>query len=210
MSIVVESRTGLEFTWDPADVLPLADDPDSFLVDVDVYAFIYRDKKWELQFKKESIRNNGHATLNAAPFTSAKDMVRATCIFIKASEYRQNDITRGLIEELYSNSIHFPSGAGIWSGLMFSIDTDIGKMDEERKRKFEAACSAWQAEKIPEDVVNSLPACPPTEDRARLPNSGLEEVTYESALSNTNYHSQWMSVFHPEASVCFAQAIVAR
>ena len=211
-SIMIESRTAIEVTWNPAAVFPLADNPNSFSVDVLVYAYVYPDMEWELQFTERNFENNGHAILKPTPFRENK--VRATCIHVAVGEYTRNDCLRDLLD---STDIPFPSRAGIWSGLLFSIDTEIEEKEEKareiRNKVFDEACSTWidqMSEMIQDDELNSLPACPPTQDRARLPNSGLEEVIYESVLSNTNYHNQWMKVFHPEASRCFAQAIVTR
>ena len=73
------------------------------------------------------------------------------------------------------------------------------------------ACDAWHEQsKESKPPVDTLPPCPPTQDRAELPNSGLEVVNYRSAFYTTNYHMQWMETFHPDASTCFAQASVER
>ena len=77
-----------------------------------------------------------------------------------------------------------------------------------------ACCSQFTMtgnnENIPNDVIESLPPCPPSLDRAQLPHSGLEEERFESSLYITSYHSQWMNIFRPGPFVCYVQAIVQR
>ena len=216
-SILIDSGTDLKITWDPADVLPLTDNPDSFFVNVYVYAYDYCGKEWTLQHREDDIDNDGQVTLKK-PLLFSGENLKATCIHVTVGSYKQTDESMNLTNTLHSNrKIPFPSRVGIWSGLLFSVEIDVGKDDKTAKSLRDMAftnfCSDWRDrmfELIKPDVIESLPACPPTEDRARLPNSGLEEVIYESIFTETNYHSQWISKFHPDAAVCFAQAIVTR
>ena len=216
-SILIDSGTDLEITWGPADILPLTDNPDSFYVDVYVYAYDYSGKEWTLQHRENDIDNDGQVTLKK-PLLFSGGNLKATCIHVTVGSYKLTNESMNLINTLRSkNKIPFPSSVGIWSGLVFSVESDVGKDDKIAKSLRDMAftnfCSDWReqmSELIKSDVLESLPACPPTEDRARLPNSGLEEVIYESIFTETNYHRQWISRFHPDAAVCFAQAIVTR
>ena len=216
-SIVVDSRTNLELTWNPTTILP-SEDPNSFTVDITVYSYDYNSKRWDLQSRKTDIPNNGHTLFGVARFNKE---IRASCIHIAVREFIQPSIDNSVqqvIKALSSMSgLPFPSQVGIWSGLLFTIRNERSLKEKEaemyRNMKYRQTCSVWRTLEGPmplDDVVDSLPACPPTQERARLPNSGLEEVNYESKLYSTHYHNQWMKLFNPDASKCFVQAIVTR
>ena len=49
-------------------------------------------------------------------------------------------------------------------------------------------------ENIPEELIESLPPCSPSLDRAQLPNSGLEEERFESSLYTTSYNIEQQTV----------------
>lgn len=183
---------------------------------VDIYVYTYEDSNWELQSKSSNQPNSGHASVRMGRL---EKRVQATCIHVTVGQVNDASLEddRELVESLHSITLPFPSRVGIWSGLLFSVHNDRTANDkraeEIRRGLFSRQCSQWcnrKKEKIPNDVIKSLPPCPPTLDRAQLPNSGLEEENFESSLYTTSYHNQWMSTFHPEASVCYVQATVRR
>ena len=111
----------------------------------------------------------------------------------------------------------FPNRVGIWSGLLFASynqrGVPKGMAAMIRNNILDRECRQWrddETERLPDIMLQLLPSCPPTLDRALLPNSGLEEQRFESSLYTTNYQSQWMDLFHPGVSKCFVQAIVTR
>ena len=215
----MDSRTDIEITWDPENVFPQVDTADTFMVDIYIYTYNYETSIWKRNSKKLNQSNNGHAELRMGPLIKE---VLATCIHVTVGQVEDSssDNDRKLIESLHSTkSIPFPSRVGLWSGLFFSVfnSRTATVTDKEaktiRRNIFNKKCSGWRErnkETIPEDVIKSLPPCPPSLDRAQLPNSGLEEESFESSLYSTSYHSQWMSTFHPGASVCYVQATVTR
>ena len=209
----------MEITWNPADVFSLVEDANSFMVDVYVHTYDYKQRKWELNSKNIDHPNNGYAVLRLGPL---KKVVLATCVHVTVGKVNSTSTNISgvvkLIESLHSTaSLPFPSRVGVWSGLLFSVHNERKATDKRarkiRRELFNRLCSGWRnrnKENIPDDVIESLPPCPPSLDRALLPNSGLEEERFESSLYTTSYHSQWMSTFHPGASECFVQAIVTR
>ena len=216
-SIVVDSRTNLEITWDPTNVFPSVEDPNSFMVNMYIYMYNYEKNTWETNTKRINRQNSGHAMLRMG---ALEKVVKATCIHVTVGRVNDTSVDDDgkLIESLHSTkSIPFPSRVGIWSGLFFSVFNSRTATDKRaktiRRDLFNRRCSGWRSrmkETIPDDVIKSLPPCPPTLDRAQLPNSGLEEESFESSLYSTSYHSQWMSTFHPGASICYEQATVTR
>ena len=213
----MDSRTDIEITWDPENVFPQVDTANTFMVDIYIYTYNYETSKWKLNSRKLNQTNNGHADLIMGPLIK---VVVATYIHVTVGQLDDSsfDDDRNLIESLHSTkSIPFPSRVGIWSGLFFSVHNQKGarktKANKIRKELFNKKCSEWcnrNKETIPDDVIKSLPPCPPSLDRAQLPNSALQEESFESSLYSTSYHSQWMSTFHPGASVCYVQATVTR
>ena len=195
------------------------EDADSFMVDVYVHTYDYKQRKWELNSRSLDQPNNGHAVLRMGPL---RKVVLATCIHVAVGKVNKNSVdTNGavkLLESLHSTkSILFPSRVGIWSGLLFSVHNERTatkkRANRIRRDLFNRLCSGWRnrnLETIPDDIIQSLPPCPPSLDRAQLPNSGLEEERFESSLYTTSYHTQWMSTFHPRASICYVQATVTR
>ena len=213
----MDSRTDIEITWDPENVFPQVDTADTFMVDIYIYTYDYDISKWKVNSGKLNQSNNGHAELSMVRLNK---VVVATCIHVTVGQIENSSFgdDRKLIESLHSTKpIPFPSRVGIWSGLFFSLfNSKTGTNTQAkniRKNIFNTGCSEWynrNIETIPDDVIKSLPPCPPSLDRAQLPNSGLEEESFESSLYSTSYHSQWMSTFHPGASACYDQATVTR
>ena len=210
-SLLLDSRTSIELTWDPADILPLAEDPTAFYIDVYVYSYNYVESKWMKKNVFRNHENSGQVTIGMVRFS---DNIQATCIHVTVGSLIQSTSNvRGLVEALNSADIAFPSRVGLWTGLLFSIENNRELKDKEaranRDRQYNDACDIWSSgDSTP--PVDMLPPCPPTQDRAELPNSGLELVNYRSSLYSTNYHKQWMQIFHPDAATCFAQASVVR
>ena len=200
----MDSITTLNLTWDPATILPLVEDPNLFTVTVSVYSYDYDTKIWEVNSDHPDLPNSGHVVLDAIQLKKEKD-IRATCIQVSVGQMIQNS----------SNSIlhmieDHPLRVGIWTGLLFSIHHNRKGSSESLRM---SACQEWFVEDKDDeiqlhDVADSLPPCPPTQGRAQLPNSGLEQMNYTSIIYSTNYHNQWMETFHPNASICFMQATV--
>ena len=216
LPLLIDSRTHIEITWDPEDVLPLDDDPLAYTVDVHVYTYEYSQTSWRRRSSNKNLVNNGQAVLGRSIFSAD---VKVVCIHVAAgASNSSSDNTSNIIESLNALSDRpFPFQAGIWSGLLFSIK-NVETNDENIARAvrnfgLDGDCRKWdeQQSSLPnENVFANLPACPPTQDRAELPNSGLEEARYDSVLYDTDYHTQWMQTFHPGATVCFTQATVNR
>ena len=216
VSLLIDSRSHIEITWDPEDVLPLDDDPLAYTVDVHVYTYEYSQTSWRRRSSNNNLPNNGHAVLRQINFSAN---VKVVCIHVAAgASTGSSDNTANIIESLNALSYRpFPFQAGIWSGLLFSI-INSRNLDEKRARDtrnfgLDRVCSKWveQQSRVPNDhVFANLPACPPTQNRAELPNCGLEEAKYDSMLYSTDYHTLWMQTFHPGARVCFTQATVNR
>ena len=213
----MDSRTTIEITWDPANVFPSVEDTNSFMVDVYIYTYDYSRSYWTLNSKIINQPNNGRALLRMGLLLKR---VLPTLIHVTLGQVNESSCDKviRLIESIHATiSLPFPSRVGVWSGLFFSVfnSRTVSNESAEQIRRdiFNRRCSGWHnriSETIPDYVIESLPPCPPSLDRAQLPNSGLEEERFESSLYTTNYHSQWMSTFHPGVSVCFVQSIVTR
>ena len=186
----MNSRTNLNLTWAPATVLPSEDNPDSFTVDVTVYSYDYDGKEWVIRSRRKNLPNNGSTEFGMSQFS---DRVQATCIHITVGQFIQPSMDNSVQQVIKALSSlkkkPFPSRVGIWSSLLFSvvIDRDLNESEAigQQNMQFRRKCSEWcdMVGPMPlKNVVDKLPPCPPTQDRAQLPNSELEEVNYESKL----------------------------
>ena len=225
-SLIVDSRTEIDITWDPEDVLPADDDPSSYRIDVHAYTYDYGKSTWRRRYSHYNLPNDGHAKLKKINFGSKVEVV-CFHVAVGASVSNSSSLSSAtnsknvasIIESLNSLSDKpFPSQAGIWSGLLFSISNSRSANESQarqlRSRRFDKECSKWHDKQSRilrnDNVFADLQACPPTQDRAELPNSGLHEARYDSVLYSTDYHTQWMQTFHPGATICFTQATVNR
>ena len=217
--LIVDSRSQIKISWNPQNLLPPEHDPDSYRVDVYVYTYEYsrKNRKWRQRSVNRNLPNNGGAVLKQINFSK---LVKVVAIHVTASEVLStSDPLAQIITSIneMSDSIPFPSRAGIWSGLLFSIENKRLATDEEakalRNQRLNKLCSRWgngQSRMLLAEKFTLLPACPPTQDRAELPNSGLEEARFDSVLYNTDYQTQWIEYFNQGASKCFTQATVTR
>ena len=175
-----------------------------------MYTYEYEKSIWTQKLVISNLPNNGRAVLRKIKFSA---LVEVVAIHVTPGEVvSTSDNLAQVIASfnLMSGSSPFPSRAGIWSGLLFSTDEEAATSRNENLGKL---CSTWgdhESRMTQPEVFASLPACPPTQDRAELPNSGLEEVKLDSVLYNTKYHTQWIETFNPGASKCFTQATVMR
>lgn len=101
------------------------------------------------------------------------------------------------------NPSHLSAGlrrVAMWSQL-FLLFT-------EESLNFQDQCLSWytlEAEDTGDRLLNDVLPCPPTEGRARLPNSGLQLQDLSSQIRNTAYHDQYLKFFHPGAARCYVQ-----
>ena len=212
--LLVDSRTEIEINWEPNDVLPQNDDPNSYSVDVYVYMYTFKDREWTQRSVTHNLTNNGHTVL--PQINGLSKFVRILCIQVTVEEISDRDSTTDAVKSIRGMSNKpFPFHAGIWSGLVFSIENArAGSNDSaiaSRNEKLRRHCSRWEVQQSGMSLTFlGLPACPPTQDRAELPNSGLDEARFDSVLYNTDYQTQWIEYFNKGASKCFTQATVTR
>ena len=205
-SLKVDTSTNIEIFWDPNDIFPDIEDPNSFSVDVFVYTF--KNKLWDKNSVYRDLPNNGQATIKLLPLAQhLRDVISPAVIHVSLGDVKGGSMNVELIRSISNANIPiFPQRVGIWSGVLFATqkNTRRGDMNSE-------SCTKWEKRQVEINLQNTIP-CPPTIDRARLPNSGLEELQYESLFftSNSTYHSQLMDLFHSNVSKCFVQAIVSR
>ena len=217
-SLIVELGRSIEVSWKPNDIFPTIEDPNSFMVEVYFYVNVINNKKriWLPIHKQPDIPNSGQAsfTLFYLP-NDLRNNLSSAIIHVTVGKVNDTSINKELIKKIQmQRRIPFPFRVGIWSGLLLVTDASDGRRQRDEKSKFETQCLNWRQNcRKQQDDVNLrefLLPCPPTLDRARLPNSGLEELRFDSFLFTTTYHSQLMDIFHPGVSKCFVQAIVSR
>ena len=170
-----------------------------------VHVYDFKKNTWKENSKHPDLRNDGQATIRliTLPQDLRNDLTPAI-IHVTVGNVNGGSTNAEVIQSIRNAFIPFPKRAGIWSGVLFATQTSAGREDINLE-----SCTKWQMRQRGINLQNAIP-CPPTIDRARLPNSELEELRYESLLFTSTYHSQLMDLFHPNVSKCFVQAIVSR
>lgn len=216
-SLTIDTSTSIDISWNPNDIFPNIEDPDSFSVDIHAYAYDFSKSKWVkiTIYKPKNLPNSGQAsiTLFSLP-RNLRNILSAAIIHVTVGKAHSSSSNKDLIKKIHDQmeTIPFPHRVGIWSGILFVTHGNKGRGG---KSKFEQQCLEWRQKcSKRRDSINLrevLPPCPPTLDRVRLPNSGLEEMRFDSSLfTSNNYHSQLIDLVHPGVSECFVQAIVPR
>ena len=210
-SLMVDTSTSIEVSWKPNDIFSAIEDPNSFSVDVYVYAYNFNKRKWICIHKQTNLPNNGQASFTLFYLPSdLRNILSAAIIHVTVGKVNNTSMNKDLIKRIQMETIPFPYRIGIWSGLLFAN----GARQRFGRTPFRIQCVTWHKScENRKDEINLrevLPPCPPTLDRAQLPNSGLEEMRFNSLLFSSNYHSLFMKLFHPGVSKCFVQPIVSR
>ena len=204
-SLQVDTSTKIDLVWNPNEIFPAIQDPDSFLVDVIVYVYDFKKNTWEENSKHRDLPNDGRATIRLIALPQdLRDVISPAIIHVTVGDVNGGSTNAEIIQSIHNANISFPRRVGIWSGVLFATQTKETQEDINLE-----SCTKWQMRQVEINLQNTIP-CPPTIDRAQLPNSGLEELRYESLIFTTTYHSQIMDLFHPGVSKCFVQAIVSR
>ena len=210
-SLMVDPSASIEVSWKPDDIFPASDDVNSFSVDIYVYVYDFNKAKWIRIHKQPNLPNSGQTSLTLLSLpTDLRNILSSAIIHVTVGMVNSTSMNKDLIERIQIPMIPFPHRIGIWSGLLFAT----GARQIFGRIPFRIQCHTWHQNcKNRQDDINLkevLPPCPPTLDRAQLPNSGLEEMRFNSLLFSSNYHSLLMKLFHPGVSKCFVQPIVSR
>ena len=170
-----------------------------------LYVYDFKIRTWKENSKHRNLPNNGQATIGLLPLAQhLRDVISPAVIHVTLGDAKDGSTNAEIIRNIHNANIPFPRRVGIWSGVLFATQTSAGREDINLE-----SCTKWQMRQRVINLQNTIP-CPPTIDRARLPNSGLEELRYESLLFTSTYHRHLMDLFHPGVSKCFVQAIVSR
>ena len=219
-SLLLDHNTDIRVHWNPADVFPTIENANLFRVNVIVYQYHFTgedgDGSWVEHTRRNNRPNNGQASVTLVSFNNLhKEIAYPTCIEVALGNPVAS--TQGNERALLENVSKSSNQPGIWSGLLFSTlaikRSNRDKNQEFLMTKFSRRCTLWHKDPqqlISQDIVNTLPPCPPTLGQSQLPNSGLEEERMTSIHYSTTYHDQWMRYFHGNATKCYIQSGVRR
>lgn len=107
----------------------------------------------------------------------------------------------------YTNLVLSGQKAGRWSSQYYYINPSV------TNRTAYHDCQAWyegESENLRMQLLEESMPCPPREEQARAPNSGLAEINYTSFYGNSLYRMQWLNTFHQDASTCFGSGDLRR
>ena len=192
-SLFLEPKSTVKLDWNP-NILPYID-PQSYKVDILLYEIDEMSGSLSSpHVLKKAIDNTGSNEVEIPILRKAK--VPAAPVAIKVGEAMESSSRRK------RSTADDSQLGGVWSGIFFSAAARQNYIFRRNK------CDSWSNEEG-EDIGPALLAtvlpCPPRLEQARLPNSGLIEVNFDSVFRSSNYNKQYQLYLHSNTSVCFQQ-----
>ena len=193
-NLVFSVGSEIQVQWDPDTIFSVLP-PNSYTVDLFLYRMELTTGIWrEFSSLASNVENNGNFDLTVGNIPTG-DNVLPIAIFVFAS-------SQGFpLPQLTSLDLR----AGKWSAQFYYGQSFALQI----RGRF--LCEAWYLQEpssIGSELLDRVTPCPPTEEQAKLPNSGVEEERYFSFLGNTLYHSQQMNYFNLGVSACYRQRII--
>ena len=195
--LLFEPGISFDVSWSPQLIIPF-EDPNTYTVDIVLYEYDATSNIWkELETLAADIPNTGERSVTAIADDSClsdNSINAGVCqVAIKVA------VGRALSD---SSSAAKLERVGVWSGMAY-----LALLNELRER-----CEAWcesQPENIGQEILDRLPPCPPTMQRA-IEDTRFEEERLSSVIDVTMYDIQWRRFFHEGATSCFRQTAFVR
>ena len=195
--LLFEPGVSFTVTWSPELIIPF-EDPTTYTVDIALYEYDVTSSIWkELEKLATDVPNSGKRTVTVTDNTVDID-VRQVAVQIAVSRAATSNI---MVKRQTQFTALFRK-IGIWSGvayLAFSL-------------YLRNQCIEWcesQPPSIGQEILDRLPPCPPTMQRA-VEDSRFEEETLSSKIYFTIFDDQWRNFFHKGAASCFRQTTFTR
>ena len=192
-TLFLEPKSTVKLDWNP-NILPYID-PQSYQVDSLLYEIDEMSGSLSSpHVLKKAINNTGSNEVDI-PILRNTD-VPAAPVAIKVEE-AMNSSSRRKRRTADDSQL-----AGVWSGIFFSA---AARQNYIYRR---TTCTSWsekEGEEIGPALLATVLPCPPRLEQARLPNSGLIEVNFDSVFRSSNYNKQYQLYLHSNTDVCFQQ-----
>ena len=188
---IVSTESGLPYatpfkvTWNTDEVVPrsLTLASDSFKVNINLYRYIMDTERWEfLEMLREAIDNTGEANV------VIRQLSCDACPVAIAVEVSDNSGPISIGRKAISVVDILAGAAKLWSTFTHFVKQTTANVLQD-------LCQEWcdsQPDNIGQDLLDRLPPCPPTVQRAQLDN--------RFRLDN-----RFIETFHPGAENCFRQ-----
>lgn len=192
-TLFLEPKSTVKLDWNP-NILPYID-PQSYQVDILLYEIDEMSGSLSSpHVLKKAIDNTGSNEVEIPILRNTK--VPAAPVAIKVGEAMESSSRRK------RRAVDDSQLGGVWSGVYFSAAA--------RQNFFfrRTTCASWskkEGEEIGPALLATVLPCPPRLEQARLPNSGLIEVNFDSVFRSSNYNKQYQLYLHSNTSVCFQQ-----
>ncbi len=201
-SLLLAAGADLELTWTPTSIFPALPSTD-YKIDVVLYSYSVTEEEWRPQEILAELTDNSGTLTVTLPTTLQSTLGNSNPVPISIQLFVSH---LGAVSDLHQSLISADLRAGIWTSQYYFGTSQLSFFGF-------LICSPWHLNE-PSDIEQTLldrtGACPPTEGRAVLPNSGVKPERYISFFGNTRYEDQHMNFFHPGASSCYVQRVSPR
>ena len=176
-------------TWSPQFIIPF-EDPSTYTVDIVLHEYDVIGNIWkELETLATNVPNSGERSVTIMADNNHLSNINTV-------------VCQVAIQITVGRAASNMGSIGIWSGRAY-----MALLSELRKR-----CEAWcesQPANIGQEILDRLPPCPPTVQRA-VEDSRFQEETLSSRIYATMFDDQSRNFFHEGAASCFRQTTIIR
>ena len=172
--------------WVPLNLLPLLD-PNSYTVNIDLFRLKTEEEGW-VHFLNIAMNHTNSGTANFTVPSSGLTEAEVYSVALRISVGDQEG------SSVFDNILEFAEGSvSQWkSDLYYATSLDLLQ-----------TCINWflsEPQDIGQTILNRVPSCCATEERAAAPNSGFVRDGFDSLIA----------FFHPDAASCYRQATITR
>ena len=192
--LVQNSKETFTVHWDPQSLLPMVN-PSFFTVNLNLYRLDDDRKNWMYFLDVQKGHPNTGVIDFFIPSTDEVELnVYPVALHISVGE----QVAMGNQEEIFQVSDVIKSAQDAvsqWFSSFFYYDIDSLDLFDE--------CMDWYTQEpsdIGETLLNRVPDCCQTAERAAAPNSGFVRDTHDTLVA----------FFHPNACSCYRQATITR
>lgn len=199
--LLLSDNDSITLTWNTSSIFPQVN-PEAAPPNLDIilYKFDTSSAQWEEHNLLVSRMVNDGSEQLSIPVGVSDDI---TPIVIHIATTLDPNTDFGEDNDLYREIFRMQQRVGVWTSEYYYINPRLATSEGRDM------CMEWynaQPVDLPSSLTSGSLACAPTEDRARLPTSGLQEVDLVSLSGNTAYREHWLRTFHPRVEKCYKEA----
>ena len=200
--LLFEPGISFNLSWSPQLIIPF-EDPNTYVVDIVLYEYDEMSNIWkEIETLAADVPNSGERSVTIIADNSCLSNHGVNAGVCQVAIQVAVGRATGDSSSIAKRQVKFFEGIGLWSGIAY-----MALSSELRER-----CEAWsesQPANVGREILDRLPPCPPTVQRA-VEDSRFEEERLSSVIYVTMFDVQWRSFFHEGAASCFRQTAFVR